>query len=586
MSLVSRLEGRLGSKDKVDQLVKKHENLEENLKEIMTFLQTKETTTQADATHIVLEEYADWWRPKSKKLVIVEEQLQILARYIVELHDMGVPLTLAEQWSNEAKLAQDLLIRGSADDTIIGAAELVDDQHPLMLLMGQVMGQLYGEFITSRPEGMFLDAAFFDGSGKSEVYGVMETNIRIVWQSIVVTRDRAQNIRDIEKKRLQQDDSEGITQFRKKAEELHQENNPDFILPDKISNSSKGNILMPLNDRVKPPPQKVPEGRPLRPMYMKRFHYAAGGTLQRIEVVATPENLDGEEWVKFGSTRLGEGTPVTNWKQPEAFQGRSGRQGGSGARPQGVQQTRSGGRVSQIRSAGGSPGDDVHRRGPRDPNKAVRESTSTSTREFLGTPAEFKQILIDNFGDDGIAEAENSVSWTGPNGQKVEFTASTQRVYITGRELQVRTMVDRLQKHLSAAGEKAKSVVSGQTAARTSTQARSAAAKSAASYAPSEVHRSAARPSAPSTAAASVASALRAGGGKATENTRRRVTKEFMSEGDGELDLAVDDVVVILEDPVESRHNYHRWVKGVKESSKDKECGWFPLTHTEEIPES
>mmetsp|Transcript_23419 Transcript_23419/g.54071 ORF Transcript_23419/g.54071 Transcript_23419/m.54071 type:complete len:593 (-) Transcript_23419:33-1811(-) len=576
------------SKECAERIARDFPDAEETLKKIADFFQKKETHVSNDASHQVCQDKGDWWctAKSSKKLAIAEEnQKNTLAEYIAELYNMGIPLALEEVRSPEMRLFQDVVIRGVPEDPIDS------DSHPLLRSIGEVVGELFGPFLTFRDEDsddkkLFLDAVLLDGSGKNPETGFPVTHLRFVWSTVIVNQEHLIAVRDYQVNRVKQD--EALNSFLDAVEKLHEDNKPSSIFPDRLCiRQGRIAVQMPLNDRITKPPLKSFEDCPMRPRCVKRFHFEDGGKFHRVSTRQVQSEKEMEEWVQEGSIRQGEGTKLSEFKPPQATRARDGQaatraSGGGTAREQ-VQQTRTGGRVS-VRSVGGSPGDDVHRRGPRDPNKAVHAALQTAEREFHGTGTEFSEVLRQNLSE-AVTVEEGKVTWTGQEGQTVIFNEATKKVYIQGKDMQLRFMVDKLQKHLVTSGEMARSVVSGRTATAR-TNARTAVTQSRASYARSEVlgGPQAARSVAASTAAASVASQLQAGVGKATENTRRTVIDAFQSQAEGELDLAVGDVVLITTDPPEERHNKHRWVCGKLEGKDD--FGWFPLSHTEVITET
>jgi len=167
------------------------QNVAELMEKVSKFMQEHETPSATDCTHTVFDSYIDWWmnsKPTFKLAIAEDNTLETMYKYLTQMYDLGIPLTLAEKRSPEIRFVQDIEIWGTKEETI-KAEELLHPQKKFTRLLGQSMGEIY-------PGNQFLDMVAFDSTGVSRTKGVMKTSIRLVWSNIVVDKDRAARIRD------------------------------------------------------------------------------------------------------------------------------------------------------------------------------------------------------------------------------------------------------------------------------------------------------------------------------------------------------------------------------------------------------
>lgn len=550
-------------------------NVPETLENIFKFLQEHETPSMNDCTHTVFDNYADWWtgQKSSYKLAIAEDNtLDTLHRFISNLYDLGIPLTLTEKRTPEIRFVQDIEIWGTTTDSIT-VEDLMHTDKKFTRLLGQTMGEIF-------PNHEFLDVVVFDASGLSKTKGVKKTSVRLVWSSIVVDKERAARIRDYVVHKFKDSKDEEIKNVEKQIQHFNNDNQWNSVFSDAIYFGRFG-IRMPLNDRVSPAPLKKPEMRPFAPFGVIRFLYA-DGDLQDVEEVCKGNGLEGVDWLKIGCIRRDAGTPLTEWVAPTWKGERAPRTCVSMMSIA----SRTPGQV-KIRTKSGSETTSVRVK-PRDPQqKTEKERLVTVEREFDGTVEEFRERLEQQLGkqtEESISQEGGNLVWrqSGETGARIEFKASNKRVYIIGKAHQIRSLLNVIAPFAKEVGEAARSVTH---TARTAGSHRAGsehagaggtACAPSAVYAPSTVY-------APS-AVYAASSASRAGAnstresGPPPEPSKRVACRAFEPQSGAELALSLGDHITVTHDPEEGQHNFHRWVYGLNETTEQR--GWFPLSHT------
>jgi len=143
-------------------------NVGEALERWSKFLQEHETTSRNDCTHLVFDNYIDWWMGEKRSfcLAIAEDNtLEKLYACISQLYDLGIPLTLQEKQTPQVRFAQDIEIWGLRD-TAVQVEELMSPERSFARLLGKIMGEIF------KKES--LDAMVFDSTGYSRTKGVMK----------------------------------------------------------------------------------------------------------------------------------------------------------------------------------------------------------------------------------------------------------------------------------------------------------------------------------------------------------------------------------------------------------------------------
>jgi hypothetical protein len=193
---------------------------------------------------------------------------------------------------------------------------------------------------------------------------------------------------------------------------------------------------------------------------------------------------------------------------------------------------------------------------------------------------EFEAKIIEKLGQENWTFNKNdeflTVEKAGGGGAKISFKARSRRVFITGKQHQVRSVLTVIQSFARGVGETARSTTG---TLRTHHTRRSGAGYETSSIAPSNVYA----PTATGSAAPSHRSATSVGASSVTtvnQYTDRVATQAFQAEEAGELALAIGDKLTITDDPdaVSSNHNTSRWVFG--ENRTTQTTGWFPFSHT------
>jgi len=563
------------------------QGLPEQLEQICRFLQDHEVQSYNDCTHEVLLGYPDWWisQRSTKRLAIVENNtLDTLYRYISTMYEKGVPLTLGERRTTEFSLIQDIQLRGGKDE-MIAYQDLIGTQNKFLRVIGQAMGELYPSFKESNAN---LDAFVFDGSGFESNAGVQQTLVRIVWPAIIVDKDRAGRIMDFMTNKLIRSEDPEISALETRMKGLHEGNKWGSIWDDAIY-MRRESIRMPFNDNVSRPPMQKPEKRPFRPVGAFRFKWTdpTAADLDRIELIASGQDLTGEEWLKLACVRRDHGTPLTDWKAP-SFTGEQRARGYTPSEPREGAPSRTGGQV-RVRTEGGSPtgpggGGGRGRGGPaRFPGAERVSAIETIERSFIGNLEEFRSQVDAVLSEGGEIRVDGEVlTWTqhGESPARIEFRAHNRRVYIIGQANQTRSLLTAITGFVTHTSDGSGSSATGY-ASRAATQRASGASR-----APSQAFAPAASlagRSGPTSLARSTVSRPAAVGprtsSQANEPYARVTAMVFAAETESELTLNMGDRITILQDDAEgSGHSIDRWVYGKNETTQ--EIGWFPLSYS------
>jgi hypothetical protein len=578
-----------------------HENIQnvpELLERISKFLVEHETASLNDCSHQVFDNYPDWWmssKPNYKLAIAEDNTVDQLHKFVANLYDLGIPLTLTEKRTSVIRFIQDVEIWGTLDHCV-SASELLDCKGGFMKLLAKCMGIIY-------PKEAFLDAAIFDATGMSKTKGIKKTSVRIVWSAIVVDRTRAGKIHDYVVMQFKNSQESDIKALEQRVQEYNsKENQWANIFNDSIYFGRFG-IRMPLCDRVSPAPLKKPEQRPFKPMGVLRCKYEdteSGHEFTEIEKICDGKDLSGEEWIKIGSIRKDAGQELTEWQappyapqskvRPQGNQG-AGRGGDHGDRQAPAEPGARSGAPVRIRTVGGS-GDRPVRSQPRTAQQTRAEVPQTVQREFPGTLAEFREQLeacmggnqADNFKEN---TEDGTLVWQMKDDTgRIEMKASNHRVYITGKSHQVRSLCMTVAPFCRQAGDSGSSVAASARTGGSRHGSRPGSEHGGApssiyapsrdgGYAPSMVY-------APSNQARSETSHTSSSRLSVQGEPTRRVTSmDFVPEGQGELELKTGDIVNISHDPERGEANLQRWVHGTNERSQ--ETGWFPFSYTKMI---
>lgn len=563
-----------------------HENIQNVptlLEKISKFLQDHETSSINDCTHTVFDNYSDWWmnnKPTYKLAVAEDNTVDQLHRMIAQLYDLGIPLTLTEKRTPVIRFIQEVEILGNQDECV-SASELVDCQGAFMKLLGKIMGELY-----PRQPNNFLDCVIFDSTGLSRTKGIMKTSMRLVWSNIAIDRTRAGKIYDYVVLKFQESQDPAIEELKERFLKLNSKDNQwNNVFSDSVYFSPLG-VRMPLCDRVSPAPLKKPEKRPFKPLGVIRCNYSItenGNEFQFAERFPS-DALTREEWIKIGCVRLDAGVEQTEWQAPNfvpptASRNRDYVRAEPGARQPGA---------VRRRTMGGS--DRPSRPQTRSHQQTQLETLVTVQREFEGSLARFREHL-ENAGlitdKESITEDAERLVWRQPGDTgRIEMNASNHRVYLTGKTHQVRSLCKTVTPFCRPADDAASYIAETARSSRPGSRAGSRpgvkfegkpsdvyAPTRTAGYAPSAVYAPSNRSVHSNT---SLASTTRAN--MQLPAQRCLAHREFVQEGQDELELQVGDHLTIVHDPDATTANVARWVHGSNDRTKEK--GWFPLSYT------
>eukprot|EP00927_Polykrikos_kofoidii_P052127 TRINITY_DN45910_c0_g1_i1.p1 TRINITY_DN45910_c0_g1~~TRINITY_DN45910_c0_g1_i1.p1 ORF type:complete len:608 (-),score=80.96 TRINITY_DN45910_c0_g1_i1:44-1867(-) len=560
------------------------EDARESLEELRNVLLSHQTDNAQNATHVVLENYPDWWCTSRRAPAGLHfnqggeggATQEDLCRAVGTLHTMGIPMTLAEKRTPVFRLFQDVEAWGTRDASI-PMEDLVDPECELMLLLGRVMGEIFPG------HGGFLDAVVFDSTGLSQTKGVKKTSLRLVWPSLAVDSDRAPRVRDLVVHRVTgaaAEEGGAIAKLGAKLREFSEKTAWHTVFGD-AAYAARACVRMPFCDRVSPLPLRAPERRPLTAIGVLRFTFNGnGGNLKQAEWLCREDELDAAEWVKIGSVRMSSDTKLTEWSMPSF----------ATAQPIPPSSTRTG-RV-KVRTAGGSEaivgGMTRTTAQPVKPPSSERAGQLlTVERRFNGPPENFCEKIEPHLGQP-IAEADDSLVWRQTGGEaRVVLYGEDRRVKVIGKPSQVRSLVVMISPWTEA--------VQSLGAALCTRVPQENRAPSAA-YAPSE--NTSNGNVAESTGGEPQAGSAEVSDASVTQNStaavpdpatpaagsgQTRVTHQaFDAQGQGELPLRVGDVVVVSHDPEGDTPSVgDRWVYGDCQASG--QCGWFPLSHTSSL---
>mmetsp|Transcript_42889 Transcript_42889/g.124013 ORF Transcript_42889/g.124013 Transcript_42889/m.124013 type:complete len:564 (+) Transcript_42889:95-1786(+) len=526
------------------------------LEEVRAFLLNHEAQSARSATHVVLENYPDWWargrRAPPGLEVEREEDLEELYRHAGTLFDLGIPLTLAERRTPLFRLFQDVEAWGSRE-AAMSAEELIGPDTTLTRFIGTVIGEVFPN------HNGFLDAAIYDATGLSQTKGVRKTSLRFVWPGIVVDTDRAARVRDLLVHKLAAAASDGgaIADLEAQLRESSSANAWHSVLGD-AAYAGRSNVRMPLSDRVSPLPLRAPEHRPLAPVGVMRFAFGSEGKM-KVEWLCRQAELDGAEWVKIGSVRQLGNVQLSEWTVPAL----------SVSQPIPTSTTRTG-RV-KVRTAGGSDGGAAMRLKAMKAVPAAERAGQLLTveRRFNGAADQFCEKMEQHLGK-ATVEPDGALVWKQPNGDaRIVMYSDDKRVKVIGRPNQVRSLVV---------------VVAPYTEAQSNLgphgRAHGAGPQMPDGRVPSEAYAPAdAAGNDDNGVAVQEAEDAAERDAQSLAGHMRLVRQDFEPQGQGELALTDGDVVCITHDP-EGEHgsSQDRWVYGRSEATS--QVGWFPLSHT------
>jgi len=570
--LLSRTKQVRGVDDLVPPASEPGMNVPDTLSMISKFLQDHETASINDCTHVVFDNYHDWWMgPKtSYKLAIAEDNtVETLNRYITILYDLNIPLTLTEKQTPAIRFAQDVEIWGDKDVTIV-VEDLMRPHCPFARMLGKIMGEIF-------PGQKKLDLIIFDSTGTSGTKGIKKTSIRLVWREIIVDKERAVQLRDYVVHKFKYCQEEEIKELEKAMQSYSKDNQWSVVFNDAIYFDKHG-LRMPLNDRVSPVPLQKPERRPFVPFGIVRYTYQ-GGEMQDAAWLGGKGELNGPDWLKIGSVRQDAGTPLTEAVMP-AYKGE--RAPGTCTNSLTSTTRRNPGQV-RLRTRGGSDGRIRVRRDPQKPSDCDR--SVTVEREFEGDTGAFLERMEQSLGNEGtLLELEPGiVCWRQSvgDGARIEFKATNHRVYIIGKHFQIRPLLNVIAPFAKELGKSVRSIAGAARSGGTHHKAGSEYDGGSSVYQPSAVYA----PSsvlAPSQAyAGSSASCTGSVWKGQTAPSRRIASGTFEPQAQGELALCINDFVTVTHDPEKGHLNLHRWVYGLNENSKQR--GWFPFSHTKPV---
>jgi hypothetical protein len=529
--------------------------------EIRDFLLSHEAESSRSATHVVLENFPDWWTRSRRAPPGLEinrpEELEELYRHVGTLFGLGIPLTLAERRTPVFRLFQDLEAWGTREASMT-VDELIGPDTALTRLIGSVIGEVFPG------HGGFLDAAIFDATGLSQTKGVRKTSLRLVWPGIIVDSDRAARVRDllVHKVTAASADEGSIAELQSNLKDHNQANAWHSFFGD-AAYAGRSNVRMPLCDRVSPLPLRAPEHRPLVSVGVLRFLFSEGGKM-KIEWLCRQAELEHPEWVKIGCLRQTGNGPaepplLTEWTVPAI----------SGNQPIPPSSTRTG-RV-KVRTAGGSDGGGGLRlrSNKMAPTPERAGQLLMVERRFNGTSEQFCEKMEQHLGK-ATVEADGAFVWKQPGGEaRIMMYGEDRRVKVVGRPNQVRSLVVIVAPFTEAQQGYGPAVSrpDGPGPLPNGRLPSDAYAPGGNEETEAIDERQAELPQDNSPAETSICKQL------------RYAIQAFEPEGQGELALRQGETVRVAHDP-EGEHgdSQDRWVYGRSEESA--ESGWFPLSHT------
>lgn len=538
----------------------------DKLVEIAEFLNNHHAETAKEATHLILENYPDWWvsgklggrrAPPGLFFEHGSQDEEELFKHAATLFALGIPLTLAERRSATFRLFQDLDIWGSADETM-PVEQFLSPESAFVSLLGKAIGEVFPPSAGGSGNN-FLDASVYDASGTSQTKGLRKTSIRIVWPAITVDADRALRFRDFLISRLQTASmAEGggaIADLDARLRQHHAQNSWHSVMGD-AAYGQRAAVRMPLSDRVSPLPLRAPEGRPFKPAGVMRFLFTGEGknANMKIEWLCRQGELENADWLKIGRVRLEDKAQLTEWLVPTMPTG-----------PMLASVTR-GARV-KVRTQGGSDGGGGLR-------MAGAMTQRTTPLERAGQIVEVHRRFGANWDMQNFCERMEKqcgqsstqdngvVIWKNPtNDARIEMHEEDRKITVVGKPNQVRSLIVFVSQFTEACPGLAQAAPTAQSQGGYQRNAPGAA------FAPE-----------------ATAEAEPAGEAQGAAVGQLRIAHmAFEAEGAGELSLKVDETARVTYDEP-GADNESRWVYGSSTSSA--EVGWFPLDHTKAVEEA
>lgn len=514
------------------------------LNEVRNFLWEHEAETSRSATHLLLENYPDWWvrgrRAPPGLDLQSEAACQELQRHAGMLYSLGIPLTLAERRTPVFRLFQDLEAWGTRE-VAPPVEDLIGPDTALTRLIGSVIAEVFPG------HGGFLDAAVYDASGLSQTKGARKASLRLVWPGLLVDADRAMRVRDLLVNRLASSCAEGgqLAELEAQLKKANPANVWHSLVGD-AAYGSRASVRMPLNDRVAPLPLRGPEKRPFAPVGVLRFSFSTEGKV-KTEWLCREEDLDPAEWIKIGSLRQNDEAAMTEWSVPAW-------QGNQNIPPSAARNAR-----VKVRTAAGSDGPGqgggLRVRGAKPQVQPERAGQLTTVERCFTIPAaELCEKMEQHLGKAGI-EPDGALVWKQPNSDaRIVMYKEDQCIKVIGRLNQVRSLVLVVAPYTEA--PKGLGVaLDGFSVEKAPGRAPSEAFAPLGGYS---------------------AGAVGDSQDKGETGRRHTAAQDFESQGQGELALRQGDIVQVLLDP-EAGAGQDRWVFGKVEASG--ESGWFPLSH-------
>jgi hypothetical protein len=546
------------------------------LVEIASFINSNHAETTKEATHLVLENFPDWYAvgkaggrraPPGLFFDQGSQEEEDFFKHTATLYSMGMPLTLAERRTPTFRLFQDLDIWGSTDDTL-KVERLLSPESAFVSLLGKAIGEV---FPPSKENGAnrFLDASIYDASGTSQTKGLRKTSIRIVWPAIHVDADRALRFRDFLISRLQTASAESgspIAELETEIRQFNVQNSWHSVLGD-VAYGQRAMVRMPLNDRVSPLPLRAPEGRPFGPTGVMRFAFTGEPGKKanmKIEWLCRQGELESADWLRIGSVRLADKETLTEWIVPTLP---------SGPMLAGVAR---GARV-KVRTQAGSDGGGGLR-------TAGAMTQRTTPLERAGQIVEVNRKFGANWDMQNFCERMEKqcgqstlqdngvVIWKNPtNDARIEMHEEDRKITVVGKPNQVRSLIVFVSQFTEACPGLA------QATATTPSNNNGGYARNApgAAFAPAGAQVE-------TESAAAETEKKEEGQNGPAVGQLRVAHMDFEAEGSGELSVKVGENIRITYDEPGSESE-SRWVYGRNEVSA--ECGWFPLDHTNLVQE-
>jgi len=505
------------------------------LESIRSWLHNHEAESAQAATHLVLENYPDWWSKNNRRsqlpgLTINGDDLEELYSHIGCLHDLRIPLTLQEKRTPLFRFFQDVEAWGSAKDSI-SSNRLVGPDTDLTKLIGTFMGKVF----PPSSNRLFIDAAVFDATGVEQTKGLKKTSLRLVWPSIVVDQDRAITVQTsfVHQLTLASEEGGAVAELQTELQTQNRDNAWYRVFSDGAFGSNRPGVRMPLCDSVSPLPLRAPEKRPFVPVGMLRFSYTTDHQMKAIEWLCKREELNANEWVKLGAIRVTDAAAeLSNYNAPT-----------SQTRPTPKGSTKTG-RI-KVRTVGGSDGADA-RQEPRRVLEQRAGTTVTVKRRLAVAPQQFRESMERQMGQASM-NPDGAWVWRQPSGEAhVTMYAEDKRVLVVGLCNQVRSLLVTISQFCEA-----------------------------------EENQKPFWPQGPPSAAYAPAQDTGFADGEVTSilGQLRCAETEFNPEGQGELQLQEGCMVTVLADPeAEHTSGANRWVYGRNETTQ--QVGWFPLSHT------